>query len=352
MPSENPVVNQPTLQDFSTMFTRFASLKSTWIAVGIISLVIVVASGLIGSAFRKGVIHDKKRQSDFSNIQTNIQQFYTSHNNTLPENLDELNYEIQVANTSRFGRSAIPLISTTDPETNKTYDYKILSDYSYQLCTTFSTQSKAKQSVRLSIYTSNTKTDHVKGYDCLTYEIPQYYRRNYRNPRFPTPSPTRLRINSFPTPRPTLVRVNLSPLPARPPYIQPFKFIQPQLNDRLCIGNQTVIVWEAENKISKIRLRISQNNNGKAKSYRLKPDLEIDAGLPLNPQVSDSRIEGSMIWKIGDIISADNKLAEPGIYHLEAIIFYDDLSESYYNNTISLSDCGPDISPTLNPEFY
>ena len=96
---------------------------------------------------------DSTRISNFNSIQYAVENYYQTHN-SLPQSLLDLP----------------STLTTTDPQTQKPFDYKMVSQTNYQLCTVFSTDSKSNSQL---VDTYSASTDqHKKGYDCITYILP------------------------------------------------------------------------------------------------------------------------------------------------------------------------------------
>ncbi len=113
---------------------------------------------------QKNIQLDTTRISDFSQIQSAVITYY-QQKKVLPTSLVEL----KVNST---------YISTTDPESNKEYVYNKLTSTSYSLCTTFALDSKDIHSTFPAYSNYGTSTNHKKGYDCITYILPNYVDNN------------------------------------------------------------------------------------------------------------------------------------------------------------------------------
>ncbi len=174
-------------------------MNKSYIFIGLLGIficILVIASFLeVGSPLSKRALaFDQKRMSNFSTASYEIEYYYED-NNKLPDKLSDL---------KREGTEFI-----LDPETNKPYDYKKVSETSYELCTKFSTDSKEvnakkKKSNYYEDYDYGVKKDHKKGYDCIKYEIDKYLvGDNYPDYSYDEPSPAL-------TPGPTSIKV-LSP---------------------------------------------------------------------------------------------------------------------------------------------
>ena len=143
-----------------------------YIIIGVVSLVFL--SAIIAGFMVAGTPWDVRAQkfdqtrlSNFSQIRSAIQSYY-SKNKSLPSKLSDLPTDYYYSDKIK------------DPETNKDYDYQVVSNTSYKLCATFSADSSAanpNQNNLLYDYSglSNATTTHIKGYDCITYNLPDYY---------------------------------------------------------------------------------------------------------------------------------------------------------------------------------
>src|SRR6185437_8532699 len=140
--------------------------------ITILSLIAVVYGfSIIPSPAKEQVIAtDAKRVSDLSNIQTTVDNYYQTHN-VLPTTLDQLKSQAYSPSTP---------LDKTDPQTNKPYEYTVMSQYNYQLCATFATDSTKDQtdpndttSVSYPVY--NGDFTHPAGHFCFTEkEQPPY----------------------------------------------------------------------------------------------------------------------------------------------------------------------------------
>lgn len=137
-------------------------------------IALIIVGFIIGGtpASMRDLTLDSTRMANFHELERQIQNYYQT-NSSLPKNLTEL------TNLSSG--------NYTDPTTRKSYDYKIISQFSYQLCATFSTDSNSKTAS--SIYISSPSTDkHKKGYDCLNFTLPTNITKATATP-FPTAGP-------------------------------------------------------------------------------------------------------------------------------------------------------------------
>lgn len=150
------------------MFKFYPQLYKHYIGIIVlivcVLIVLITSFAIVGSPVsQKAVNLDKTRIEHFSNLRRKIEDYF-SMNKTLPDKLVQLS-----------GESV-----TEDPETKKEYEYKKISQYEYQLCTTFSTVKLKDKAVENDTYglvsSLNSDQEHKKGYDCFEYSIPDYYR--------------------------------------------------------------------------------------------------------------------------------------------------------------------------------
>jgi hypothetical protein len=184
------------------------------IYITLLSIIAVVYSfSIIPSPLtEQNITTDLKRVDDLANIKTAVDNYYQT-NGTLPQSLGEL--------TQQAFSYTQPL-EKTDPQTKQPYEYTILNQYSYQLCATFTTDSKKDQpdsyvttSVSYPVY--NGDFTHPQGHYCFTQR---------EQPPYPPPSiqinPTKYPCRAgrmcpmvLPTvPSPATYNGNVSPTPA------------------------------------------------------------------------------------------------------------------------------------------
>lgn len=155
------------------------------LVVGVIVLTII-ANGSPFDLRNKAL--DQRRVNDFMNLSSQINSYYNT-NNKLPASLNNLN--------DTYYKNSLK-----DPETNKLYDYTIVSGEAYKLCTTFSTagdQNGETITKDLAVSSSSSSGSaiapappdyyvqsykHNKGYDCIQFRV-----QNYNKP-IPLDQPT------------------------------------------------------------------------------------------------------------------------------------------------------------------
>lgn len=99
---------------------------------------------------------DQQRINQFNSISDYIRDYYES-NAALPRNLEFISEPDE----------------TRDPETQVPFEYEILGRNTYNLCTTFSTDS-TETPIKGDIVTIDNKDvdyTRTKGYDCITFQI-------------------------------------------------------------------------------------------------------------------------------------------------------------------------------------
>lgn len=137
-------------------------MRNHQIAVGLIGILVAVVVLLgftvIGSPVSQQIIrYDETRYSDFQQIKVQVENYY-SNNETLPTELTDINFNN---------------LNLNDPISNQPYEYKVVDEDDYQLCTEFATEAESFRQ-----YSSNTYYDipikHTKGYSCIDLIIPAY----------------------------------------------------------------------------------------------------------------------------------------------------------------------------------
>lgn len=137
--------------------------------------IFIIAFSFIGNPLeRKAISFDKERVNAFAIIQTEIRSY--SYSKGLPQDLSQVPY----LKSTRYNY-------LKDPETQKPYEYHILSNNSYKLCATFSTDS-SKQDIYTKETLSKTNNTYKKGYNCLKYQISIPQTNNSYPTRTPTPT--------------------------------------------------------------------------------------------------------------------------------------------------------------------
>jgi len=131
-----------------------------FLAVVILSISAAVVYGIIllGSPSEQRAIQfDQRRESDLQNISFAIDAYWKT-NKKLPETLEDL----------KASRSFIR--SVVDPATEEPYEYRILSDTTYELCAEFATDSAEQQRAFPKAFSEQT-WDHDMGHTCFEREI-------------------------------------------------------------------------------------------------------------------------------------------------------------------------------------
>lgn len=144
-----------------------------FIGIGILSILVFFTLGIgfsmVGSPLtQRGLKFDEQRIQDFYGIKSSIQKYY-SDNDSLPQSLSE----VEIPNYYKEEGREI----TKDPETKKDYQYEVVSETSYQLCTTFSIDSAKAESIKrnnFGQYNYVNEYKHTKGYDCIKFDLPNY----------------------------------------------------------------------------------------------------------------------------------------------------------------------------------
>lgn len=104
--------------------------------------------------------YDMQRVSDLQAIKSQIYTYQDTHSQ-LPESLDSLATKGSVAPLRKI-----------DPETNVPYEYRKINDETYELCATFTTDSKDAQEYANSYMYYEEDFYHGVGRTCFTIEAP------------------------------------------------------------------------------------------------------------------------------------------------------------------------------------
>lgn len=126
------------------------------------SLVIIVATLIAGAFFIESPQKTRDRKQDqmivekFDNIARTINSYYSSKKK-LPENFEKLLLD-------GFMQSADEI---TNLKTKEKFEYKIISEDTYELCATFKTSNKNDQQLNYNTPWPNTQWLHDEGYQCI-----------------------------------------------------------------------------------------------------------------------------------------------------------------------------------------
>lgn len=118
---------------------------------------------------------DENRIRDFQEIEYMMEN-HVRKTGALPPSLQALDV------SPRSTQEAQDVV--TDPETKQLYHYSQTSETSYQLCTTFATDSSVANNGTVSVQI-NTRYNHTAGYDCVELTLP----KSLENTLTPTPTP-------------------------------------------------------------------------------------------------------------------------------------------------------------------
>ncbi len=137
-------------------------------------VIIIVISGIIqsgGPISAKDIKLDEERLNNFREISYEIDDYFTTEGK-LPKNLETLSEN-----------SSTKKLIIKDPQSKKTYIFQPKTQYTYELCTNFSTDSKdiSKRFESYDYYDDygNNKKTHPKGYACMEYEVDSYAIEDY-----------------------------------------------------------------------------------------------------------------------------------------------------------------------------
>ena len=144
--------------------------------IAVVSVSVIASFVVAGSpSAQKDRRLDERRVSDLANIQNEVVNFWVSKG-ALPANLSDLSDDVR------------GVIVPTDPETEETgasYTYRILSDLSFELCATFSSDSVGRL-VETPYYPYiGGNWDHRIGEVCFERTIdPDFYKNIHKKYRF------------------------------------------------------------------------------------------------------------------------------------------------------------------------
>lgn len=142
-------------------------MNKYYLFIGALTIFVITLIGfsisVVGTPFAARAQElDRQRIQDFSAIKQQVNDYYYK-NQSLPTKLAGLSNSI-------YGS-----FNTKDPETKKEYEYKVVSQTSYNLCTTFSTEvisvDESLMGRPLNYY--GPQEPHKKGYDCILTELSQ-----------------------------------------------------------------------------------------------------------------------------------------------------------------------------------
>ena len=103
-----------------------------YVVIGVVVVTIAASFFVIGTPGNERLRRfDDVRVNHLSTVQNEIDNFFRNKNR-LPENLKELE--------SDFGYFTVP----KDPETGAQYEYMVLSQYQFEICTNFTTDNKSE----------------------------------------------------------------------------------------------------------------------------------------------------------------------------------------------------------------
>ena len=147
------------------MFKYYISIA----LLGIFVFALIIGGIIIAGSpiSQKDIQLDNNRLQAFESIKYQIENYYTT-NHKLPTSLGEISSSINIQ----------------DSETKTSFDYKIIPPYSYQLCTTFSTDNSKTVTNSYNNYglDSALYKTHKKGYDCIELKLSSYLMNSTQQP--------------------------------------------------------------------------------------------------------------------------------------------------------------------------
>ena len=140
---------------------RIAAIGSTAVVV----IVAIASLFVIDSPMKERLRRlDDRRLSDLQSISYGIDTFVLKNNQQLPESLDALVKDRDLGYLEN---------QIKDPETRDNYEYKKMSDKSYELCANFAlSTTEVENSKADDIYSAHGPAwDHQSGRHCFTLEV-------------------------------------------------------------------------------------------------------------------------------------------------------------------------------------
>lgn len=243
----------------------------------IVVLFIITCAALYG-VFRvnglpisqQALAYDAIRVRNFQSLTTLVQYYYQDHNQ-LPAHLKDI--------------SSDPQTVFSDPQTKKDYTYKPLNANNYELCTTFSANSKdmTRSNTIREIYISPTDMFvYKKGYSCVKFNVPSSLR--YVDTPLYYPDKTVI----YPTP--TVTHIN--------------KIRYPVKGLIVCAENNLNVEWFSTGKGDhhvEVGLVTPEG-----KSYTL--------GTVNTPHAGDAEMLDQYTWNVPSTVSAHGLSMETGYY--------------------------------------
>lgn len=144
-------------------------MRKYYIGITILSFFVglVIIGGIIqtgGPFSAKNIKLDEERINNFKEISLEVRSIYNS-SGKIPSSLQSI-VENKVSTNK---------LKIKDPETDKIYEYVVISPTSFNLCTTFSTDSREISEKYEDYYFydsyANKMKNHKKGQDCITYSV-------------------------------------------------------------------------------------------------------------------------------------------------------------------------------------
>jgi hypothetical protein len=101
--------------------------------------------------------HDLERVQDFQTIYSSIAYQNKTKDGLAPDTLSRIDINPE---------------DKTDPQTKESYTYKKLSDSAYEICATFSTDTRNQRNNYEIRMLENNAHEHPQGFHCVTYTLP------------------------------------------------------------------------------------------------------------------------------------------------------------------------------------
>jgi len=145
-----------------------------YIVIGIVTVAVAASFFVIGTPNNeRSRRFDETRVNDLSSVQNEILNFWIKKER-LPQTLSELEDDLS------------DFIVPNDPQIKTPYEYSVLSEYQFELCANFVTESISQDYYAPTPYGSEVRWNHGIGHTCFTRTIdPELYENEDIKGRLP-----------------------------------------------------------------------------------------------------------------------------------------------------------------------
>lgn|SRR5579885_290547 len=143
-----------------------SSVRALRFAAIVLTLAILIIGGFYIFQWHRQIANDERREHDILSLSWRLIE-YDHANGVLPKSLEEI---------KKKGEDEIP----RDPKNGRPYEYRRMSKKVFQLCATFSKQSKEFATVGSRVMYGDPIThgygtwSHGKGHQCIDRTVPEY----------------------------------------------------------------------------------------------------------------------------------------------------------------------------------